>query len=154
MFMSKGYIELIFTKYIQRTPKGAIVRDMTIKLSSLTHEVRHSINFLTSSVHITTKVIKKNYDKRPAEENDFMLHHGWRILRNPDSIYLNKDGKRADYVFTKRLYRQTYMAAVEVSDHAEAPMLYVVSMYRLPKPDNYLRSYELIWSRKGGRPSS
>ena len=84
--MSKGYIEVIFSQHIKGTPKGAIVRDMTIKLSTLTNEVRRAGKFSTANVHITTKVIKKNCDKRPAEENDFILKHGWKIVHNPDNM--------------------------------------------------------------------
>lgn len=152
--MGKSYAESIFHQHIKGTPKGAIVRDMTIKMCTLTNEVRRALYFPTSNVHVTTKVLKKNYDKRPAEENDFILKNGWKVIHNPDDIYKNKDGKRGDYAFVKLLNNNMYFSTLEVSTYADEPILYVVSMYRIPKPESYLSSYELIWSWKGGTPSS
>lgn len=151
--MSKGYVEAVFSQYIKGTPNGAIVRDMTIKLCTLTNEVRRAVHFPTANVHITTKVIKKHYDKRTAEENDFILKHGWRILHMPDEIYRNKDGKRGDYLFAKNINNSLYVASVEVSTYADEPILYTVSIFRVRKL-SYLGGYELIWSWKGGAPSS
>ena len=151
--MALSNVERIFNEYIQGTPKQAIVRDFTIKLCTLTNEVQRVCNFPTTNVHITTKVIKKNYDKRTAEENDFIVKNGWRIVHTPDSIYKNKDAKRGDYIFTKRIKNDLYLASIELSSYADAPILYVASSFRIRK-ESYLDSYNLIWSWKGGEPSS
>jgi hypothetical protein len=120
---------------------------------SYQNEVQRACDFPTVNVHITTKVIKKNYDKRPAEENDFILKHGWKIVHMPDEIYKNKDAKRGDYLFAKKMNNTTYVASVEVSKYSDEPTLYVVSLFRIRKPA-YLDSYNLTWSWKGGKPSS
>lgn len=146
-------IERIFIKYIKGTPKLAIVRDITITFCTVTNEVRRVCSFETVSVHITTKVIKKNYDKRTAQENDFILKHGWKIVHMPDYIYLNKNAKRGDYLFAKKLNNDTYVASIEIQSNEEGYFVYVVSMFRVAK-ERYLDSYSLIWSWKGGDPSS
>jgi hypothetical protein len=110
-------------------------------------------DFPAGSVHITTRVIKKNYDKRSAEENDFLLKNGWKVVYMPSEIYKNKNGKRGDYLFAKTINNALYVASIEVSTYAEMPILYVVSLFRVPKP-SYLNGYNLIWSWKGGDPSS
>lgn len=151
--MKKSHLETVFDKYIKGTEPQAIVRVMVIKMCTLTNEVRNAINFPTESVYISTKVIKKLYDKRPAEEHDFLLHHGWRIIHYPERIYRNKDGKRGDYLFCAKLHNQLYVASIETSNYAGQPILYLVSMFRVRK-ETYLHGYDLIWSWKGGTPSS
>jgi hypothetical protein len=147
-------VERVFDQYIKGTPKKAIVRDLTIKFCTLTKEVQRVCDFPTMGVHVTTRVLKKNYDKRPHEENDFLLKKGWKIVYTPDAIYKNKDGKRGDYLFAKTINNSVYVASIEVSTYADTPILYIASIYRVPKPKSYLNGYELIWSWKGGDPSS
>lgn len=151
--MARSNIERIFEQHIKGTDKQAIVREMTIKFCTLTREVQRVCDFPTTSVHITTKVIKKNYDKRTAEENDFLLKKGWQIVYMPNKIYKNKNAKRGDFIFIRQINNKLYLASIELSNYAESPILYVVSLFRVQK-DSYLNSYELIWSWKGGGPSS
>ena len=147
-------IELVFDQYVKGTTKKAIVRLLTIKFCTLTKEVQRVCSFPTTSVHITTRVIKKNYDKRSAEENDFILKNGWKIVYMPSEIYKNKDAKRGDFLFAKSIGNVVYVASIEVSTYAGSPILYIASIFRVPKPKSYLSGYELIWSWKGGESSS
>jgi hypothetical protein len=115
--------------------------------------VQRVCGFPTVSVHITTKVIKKNYDKRTAEENDFLLKNGWQVVSMPNKIYKNKGAKRGDFLFSRLIDDRLYVASIEISTYAESPILYVASLFRVQK-DSYLASYDLVWSWKGGNPSS
>jgi hypothetical protein len=151
--MAKSNVERIFNTYIKCTEKQAPVRLLTVKFCTLTNEVQRVCGFPTISVHISTKVIKKNYDKRTAEENDYLLKNGWKVVHQPSEIYKNKDSKRGDFLFAKSLNGKSYVCSIEVSEYADAPILYVVSLFRVRKP-SYLESYELVWSWKGGVPSS
>lgn len=153
--MSKSNVERIFEAHIKGTPKQAIVRELTITFCTLTNEVQRVCDVDTKAVLITTKVIKKNYDKRTAEENDFILKNGWQVVHMPSGIYRNKDGKRGDYLFAKRMNNELYVASIEVAEADGAQALYTVSMFRIRKgKEGYLNGYELIWSWKGGDPSS
>lgn len=151
--MELSNIERIFEEYIKGTPQKGMVRLLTIKFCTLTNEVQRVCDFPTANVHITTRVIKKNYDKRSAEENDFLLKKGWQIVYMPNRIYENKDGKRGDYLFAKTISNTLYVASIEASTYAGTPILYVVSLFRVQK-ESYLSSYNLIWSWKGGESSS
>lgn len=146
-------IQGAFEAYIKGTPPKAIVANLTILFCTLTNKVQRVCRFETTKVHITTRILKKNYDKRPAEENDFIIEYGWKIVRFPDHIYENKNAKRGSYVFAKRMKNELYLASIEVSKDGSAYMLYAVSTFRLRK-ENYLKTYKLIWSWKGGEPSS
>jgi hypothetical protein len=146
-------VERIFDAHIKGTPPQAIVRELTITFCSLTNEVQRVCSFDTGTVLITTKVIKKNYDKRTAEENDYILKNGWQVIHMPSSIYRNKSGKRGDFLFAKKMNNNLYVASLEVSQSEGEYSLYVVSVFRVRK-ESYLYGYELIWSWKGGEPSS
>ena len=111
-------IERAFEQYVKDTPKKAIVHLLTIKLCTLTKEVQRVCDFPTFSVYITTRVIKKNYDKRSAEENDFLLKNGWKIVYMPSEIYKNKDAKRGDFLFIKTIGDSSYTASIEKSTYA------------------------------------
>ncbi len=146
-------MERIFDSYVKGTPAQAIVRELTITFCSLTNEVQRACRLDSATVLITTKIIKKHYDKRTAEENDFILKNGWRVVHMPSEIYRNKDGKRGDFLLSKKLNNNQYVASIEVSKAEEELSVYVVSIFRVRK-ESYLSSYELIWSWKGGEPSS
>lgn len=146
-------VERAFERYVKGTPKKAIVTNLTIVLCTLTNQVEKVCEFETSKVHITTRMLKKNYDKRPNEENDILLAYGWKIVRFPDHVYKNKDGKRGHYFLVKRMKNHLYGASIEVEKTEESYMLYVATMFRIQK-DSYLNGYNLIWSWKGGDPSS
>lgn len=149
----KSNVEITFERYIQGTPSKSIVRDLTIIFCSLTNEVQRVCNFETPTVYITTKVLKKNYDKRPAEQNDFIIKHGWKVVHMPSDIYKNKDGKRGDFLFAKRLNNDLYVCSLEIVKDDGIDGTYAVSLFRVNK-ESYLNGYELIWSWKGGEPSS
>ena len=151
----KSNTERIFEKHIKGTPSKAIVRDLTIKYCTLTNEVQRVCNLEVTAVHITTKVMKKHYDKRPAEENDFIITNGWQIVHLPELIYRNKDAKRGGFLFARRLKNELYVSAIEVVNSDDSQMVYVVSQFRIRKgKEGYLEGYELMWSWKGGAPSS
>jgi len=146
-------LERIFEQYIRGTEKQALVKEITIKLCTLTNEVQRVCGFDTATVLVSTRVIKKNYDKRPAEEHDFILRHGWKVITLPDHIYVNKTSKRGDYRFGRTMRGGTYVASIEIDNSTEEQMLLVASLFRIGK-SSYLNSYELYWSWKDGEPSS
>ena len=143
----------VFETHIKGTEKKAIVKDLTIKYCSLTQEVCRACNFSDDTVYITSRVLKKNYDKRTAEENDFILKYGKEVVCLPDDIYMNKDGKRGDYLFAKTTQGKLYVSSIEKASKIDPFGLYVASIFRVQKV-SYLKSYSLIWSWKGGEPSS
>jgi hypothetical protein len=137
-------------KYIRGTEKGAIVQNVQVFLCSLTSAVIRGISSGCGRVYINTRVLKHVYDKRPAEEFDFLTCNIHTIVKYPDAVYKNKNGKKGDYCFIKELKNMKYMCSVQVvrGDDASA-QCEIVTFFRLQK-ESYLKSYDLLWEWKGG----
>jgi hypothetical protein len=99
--------------------------------------------------------LKHVYDKRPAEEFDFMIENIHVLIKYPKYVYLNKSGKKGHYCFVGELKNYKYLCSIEVKDDESIAASYieVVTFFRLQK-ENYLDHYELLWEWKGGAPSS
>lgn len=93
--------------------------------------------------------MKHLYDKKPAEEYDFLVCNIYKIVKYPDRIYKNKDPKRGDLCFLKKLKGYNYLCSLEVADDE----LTVITAFRVRK-ESYLNNYELLWSWRGDIPSS
>ena len=135
-------------KHIKGTAEKAIVEDISIFLCHLTFAVSKANNF-KSKVYLSTRVLKHIYDKKPAEEYDFIVCNIRRIIRYTDHIYKNKNPKRGDYVFTKRIGDNNYFCSLEICEDG----FNIVTAFRLRK-DNYLKSYDPFWSWRDGASSS
>jgi len=112
------------------------------------------IDMTCNKVYLSTRVLKHVYDKRPAEEFDFMLDTLVNVVKYPDKIYKNKNGKRGCFCFVKEVKNSTCLVSLEtifdekkVATHCE-----VATFFRTD--DDYLKNYELLWEWKGGIPSS
>lgn len=148
----------IYKKYIRGTAEKAIVSELTIYICNLTIEVREALDFKFHKVYITTRVIKKMFDKRPAEEFEYLLKNLIKIIKHPEAIYKNKDSKTGDFCFVKKLDKQQYICSIEVSDDRDPGdgikgINYVVTAFR-DRKKKYLKNYKLLWSWKGDNPSS
>lgn len=151
----------IFKKYVKYTAEKVPVHELTIYLCNLTKAVQATGKFEAHRVHITTKVIKHLYDSKPAEEFDVVLHNLQIIVKYPQHIYENKQGKRGTLIFIKDINGTTYLCSIEKTSEVDPNdgnmgMNYVVTAYRLrpEKKENYLKKYKLLWSWKGDIPSS
>lgn len=116
--MNKGYLPKrlladLHKKYIQRTRPKAIVVDTRILLCHLTFAVRRGINSSGSSVYMSTRVLKHMYDKKTAEEYDFIIENLHKVVKYPDQIYRNRDGKRGNFCLLKVLGEQKYLCSIE-----------------------------------------
>jgi len=58
-------------------------------------------------------MLKHLYDKKPAEEYDFILYNLEQIVRYPYHLYPNKDSKRGDIAFVKLIHEKKYFCAIE-----------------------------------------
>lgn len=144
-------------QYIKGTEAEAIVPLVTTFLCHLTIAVIKGVNLEYQKVYISTRVVKHIYDRKPAEEFEYLSNHIHKIVKYPDYIYMNKDSKRGDFGFVKQLDKDLYFCSVQaVDDMIEdggTSGLCVVTAFRLRKP-NYLNNYKLLWSWRGDIPSS
>lgn len=122
---------------------------VTVVVCLLSQRVSSFLPCATKQVLINTRVIKHLYDRKPAEEFDFVVTHLVELLVEPDLVFTNKDSKRGDYAFVKKIDMDDYFCALEKLKYS----LHVVTVFRLRKK-NYLKNYKLMWSRRGDTPSS
>ena len=157
--MTRKFVRVIpelHRRYIKGTAKDAVVQNARVFLCHLTGAVSIGALGLMQTeraprrkVYISTRVLKHTYDKRPAEEYDFLTENLHAIVKYPDCVYKNKDSKRGGYCFVKTLGNKLYLCSLEsVEDRFE-----VVTFFRVPK-EKYLESYELLWSWRNGTSSS
>ncbi len=138
-------------RHVKGTVHKAVVANRTILLCNLTNAVVKASGDICPKVYINTRILKHLFDKRTAEEYECILKHMTDIVKYPAHIYSNKDAKRGDFCFVKAIQGVEYMATIEYSPDDE--MCNVVTCFRLRKR-TYLNGYNLLWSWKGGTPSS
>lgn len=141
----------LYIKHIKGTEQKAIVTQKKIVLCRLTNQVNRVVFDCggLSKTYINTLVLKHLYDSKPAEEFDFIINNLHKIVKYPDSIYKNKNPKRGDWCFIKKIKNELYLSSLG----NENSNLEVATAFRIRKM-NYLKSYELIWSWEGDRPPS
>jgi hypothetical protein len=89
--------------YVQRTPPEIFITDATAYAGVLVRDVVRKIGIRTQKVYMTSRAMKHLYDKKPAEEFDFVLDHVSLMLENPDALYIDKSDKRGGFCLSKKL---------------------------------------------------
>ena len=155
--MSRKIIRELHEKHIQGTKAKAIVVNKKVFLCHLTNAVTKGLALPTGKVYINTRVIKHLFDKKPAEEFDFLVENIHKIVKYPDLIYDNKQGKRGEYCFVKSIKSEKYFCCLELlevlTEDEVQKEIAVATAFRIRK-ESYLNGYELLWSWKDGEPSS
>ncbi len=159
----------VVKKHIRSSEKKALVKKLTVLVCNLTNKVRAGIGLTTNRVYITTKALKHSYDKRKAEEFDFIINNLVKIVKYPDKVFENKEGKSGDFCFLKKFKKEAekghdyYFCIFENTEDIDPSsgkngMIYIISFYRLSdkkeKRKNYLSNYKLLWDWKDDKPSS
>jgi len=116
----------LYNKYIKDTEKEVIVANRQIVICFLTNAVITAINFKSPKVYINTRILKHLYDKRTAEEFNFMIHNIWKVVKYPDFIYSDKNSKRGQLAFVKNLGKFTYFCPIEIGKENN----YVITIFR------------------------
>ena len=150
--MQRKVLADLYKKYVYATPPKTIVADKTAFLCRLTWVVTKVLGAKTMRVYVNTRMLKHLYDGRPAEEFIFIVENLHTIVKYPDHIYENKNSKRGDFCFVKKLKGSRYIASIETPKR-EQDKIFVATAFRLRR-ENYLNSYKLLWSWRDGLPSS
>ena len=135
-------------KYIKGTEKKAIVQVIQALLCQLTHTVMKDLKFPCNKVYVNTRSLKHTYDKRSAEEYDFLVVNLGIIVKFPDAIYKNKDGKRGSHCFVKKIKNKIYLCSLEIIKEKDSTYCEVATFFRTD--ENYLKNCELLWEWNGG----
>lgn len=144
--------------YVRNTSKKAIVQMVNVLLCHLTAAVVKGVPLSCNRVYLNTRVLKHVYDKRPAEEYDFLIRNIKNIIRYPDKVYRNKTGKRGDFCFVKDLKNSKVFVSLEpiianISNEKIVTHCEIVTFFRVTN-DSYLANYELLWEWRSGVSSS
>ena len=141
----------LYQKYIKGTQPKIFVTYKVVVLCHLTNQVNKVILDKSglSRVYISTKMIKHLYDKKPAEEFDFIIDNLHKIIKYPNYIYKNKKEKRGDWCFVKKIKNELYISSLE----REEEILEIVTVFRIRK-EKYLENFELLWSWENDRSPS
>ncbi len=165
------HLKELFKKHIRNTPEKSIVIDRKIFLCNLTNAVSKGIKVDDSikSVYITSRCIKHLYDKKPAEEFDFILNHISEIAKYPDKIYKNKVSKRGEFCFIKRMGNEEYFCTIEILEippaicgvaelgiselglNSAIKEIQIATAFRL-RDKKYIKNYTLLWDWGTGNP--
>lgn len=148
----------LFKLHVEGTEAKGLVVDKTILLCNVTKAVAKACKLKSEKIYINTKVLKHLYDKKPAEEFDFIIHNLQTIAKYPDTIYKNIESKRGSFIFVKELKNDKYLCSIEIVDNFKINEViedanFIATSFRV-RNENYLKKYELMWSWKDGRPSS
>jgi hypothetical protein len=153
MTKRRGVVQNLFEKHIINTKEKEVVVLESAFICRLTYMVLDVLGFSDSRVHINTKVLKHLYDKKPAEEFHFIISNLHTIVKYPDCIYKNRTSKRGEFCLVKKIEDYLYLCSVEFCDDGGEMRICVVTAFRV-RDEAYLKKYELLWSWKGGVPSS
>lgn len=145
----------LYEKYIRGTEKHAVVPNLLVLLCSMTNSVHAGTGIKCKRIYISTRVVKHVYDKRPAEEFDFLVGNVHQVLKYPDRVFRNKNAKKGDFCFVKKINKSLYLASIEIINDlaGEHTHCEVITFFRVQK-ESYLNGYELLWEWKVGEPSS
>ena len=142
----------LFRRYVKGTEKQAIVQFIEAFLCNMSGPVSDIIAYPHRKVFISTRVIKHLYDKRTAQEFDFLINNCHLIVKYPDSIYKNKDFKKGRFAFVKEIRHKKYLCSLEIIEKENVVQCEIVTCF--PTDDAYLENFELLWEWKDGEPSS
>ena len=140
----------LYKKYVRGTGAEALVVLKTGLVCHLTRKVALAIQTSSIKVHINTKIIKHLYDKKPAEEFEFVIDNIHVIVKFPEEIYRNPKGKRGDFSFIKTIDGKKYIVSLEINETdleggKKEVINYVVTAFRIRK-ESYLKNYQQVWS--------
>jgi phage-Barnase-EndoU-ColicinE5/D-RelE like nuclease3 len=144
----------VYEKHIRRSKLEAPVMDVKVRITKTTRKTRNAMHCRARKTYIRTRALKHLYDKKPAEEFDFILDHIMLIIRNPDCIYRNRSDRHTGFCLTRKIDNHQYLAVIElVAQNTSGEEVHIVTAFRI-RDDNYLRNYDLLRSWRDGAHSS
>lgn len=145
-----------------------MVADRKIFLCYLTKAVLHGISITNNSggVYATSQCLKHLFDKKPAEEFFFIIDNLHKVVKYPDKIYRNRDGKRGEFCLIKRIGDFEYLCSIEIVKLSSATInqslpglsnfqrggdieeIQIATAFRL-RDEDYIKKYTHLWSWEG-----
>lgn len=129
-------------RYIKGTAKKALVKELRALLCHLGKSSVKVLNNGEHKVYIKTRVLKHLYDKRSAEEYNFILEYLIPIIKNPDKIYKNKAEKRGDFAFYKVINNRGILCSLELNETDRG--FDVATVFTGKNLEKYLKNFKRI----------
>ncbi len=139
-------------KHIRGSKQGALVKEYTIHICSLTNAVSSGCSIPRAKVYATSRMLKHLYDKRPGSEYDFLIYHLPQIVKFADRVLRNSSAKRGSFIFVKQIEDTLYMASLEESEINGEYCLMVATAYHVE--EIYLEKFSILWSWGDGSSPS
>lgn len=144
----------VHERHIRRTQSDSSVASIIIYIAQIPEEVGRVIGCSQRQVRLHTRMLKHLYDKKPAEEFDFMMDHMEMIVQDPDELYRNKDNKTGNFCLVKNIQERRYIVVIEtIAQQTDDEAIWIVTAFRI-RDEKYLRNYDLLRSWRDGARSS
>ncbi|HRN70429.1 MAG TPA: hypothetical protein PLS49_04535 [Candidatus Woesebacteria bacterium] len=100
-------LQNLIEKYIEGTKPKQYIKVFNFLISHLTSKVKRSIKIKSSKVYITSKALKHIYDRHCYDKNqndvfNTIINNLPDIIKNPDIIRNNKEGKKGQLYLLKK----------------------------------------------------
>jgi hypothetical protein len=152
--MPKEPLWKLHEDYIKRTKPEAFVLQAKKCVTKTNRKTRKALHCKAKKTYITTRALKHLYDKKPAEEFDFMLDNIISIVRTPDYLYGDTQDRRNRFCLVKHIEEYRYLVAIEIIErNTEKEEIQIVTAFRV-RDEKYLRNYDLLRSWRDGAHSS
>jgi len=134
-------------RYIKNTEKGALVKEVRALLCHLGKWVRNILRVTEYKIYIKTRVLKHLYDRRNAQEYDFILENLMTIVKSPDKLYLNKSEKRGEFVFYKNINNRGILCSIQKNETDDS--FDIVTAFTGKDLTSYLKNFEILYPPEG-----
>ena len=151
-------LQALHKSYIAGTINKEYVFLKSICLTSLRHQVKKKIHVSTSKTFISTKVLKHIYDRHYHDKKQTAIYHFivknlHEILKNPDIIRKDKEGKKkmGRIVFIKSFDDERYACTIKKSNIRKGKklleVLSVVTAFKTKNDGNYLSETSILYKK-------
>ena len=152
--MCKNALRKVVETYIRKTPWHGAVFNARVICGRLPQQIADIFEMSDRNIWANTRALKHIYDKRTAEEFDFICGDLSEMFHDPDAVYRNKTDKRGHFGILKRYGDLSYFVSVELmSSDLKKPVMELVTVFRT-RDRRYLNDYDLLWSRRDGATRS
>lgn len=146
----------VYEEYIKGTIDKEHIRLMDVYVASIPVKIAKLLKINSLKIYITTKTLKHIhdrycYDKKCPEIIEDLVEYMPFILKDPDIIKKNKEGKNAEIVFIKTINDKRYACPLErmkiKKRKKELEIYYVETTFIIKKEGLYLEKNLTFYSK-------
>jgi len=145
----------VFKQYICGKNRKDFVKQKIFKVGVLRKNIFMVIPLLSNrEVYISTLALMHIYERRGVVLEGIVLPYFNTIIRFPDGVYLNKEGKnrRGQILFTKKIEGHYLAAIFEMAAIQGKTSCQIITIFICNH--NYFESLKCLWNGRTATPSS